>query len=96
MKRRTLLVGLAGAPAVLSLPVRAQAMVKIAFGFSAVTDLSTAFVATDEGLFSKRGQDVVPRFIPLNPTIIPGIESGSLQMGGPTPSAYLLAGGRRS
>ena len=96
MKRRTLLAGLAGAPNVLSLPVRAQAMVKIAFGVSAVPDLSTAVVATDEGLFSKRGLDVEPRFIPLNPTIIPGIESGSLQMGGPTPSAYLLAGGRRS
>ena len=91
MKRRTLLAGLAGAPTVLSLPVRAQAMVKIAFGFSAVTDLSTAFVATDEGLFSKRGLDVEPRFIPLNPTIIPGIESGSLQMGGPTPLGYLQA-----
>lgn len=91
MKRRTLLAGLAGAPAVLSLPVRAQALVKIAFGFSAVTDFSTVFVATDEGLFSKRGLDVEPRFIPLNPTIIPGIESGSLQMGGPTPLGYLQA-----
>lgn len=46
-------------------------------------------------MFARRGLDVELKFIPLNPTITPGIESGSLQMGGPTPTGYLqsVAGG---
>lgn len=91
MKRRTLIASLAASPAILSYPVSAQAVTKIAYGYSAVTDFATVFIGADEGLFAKRGLEVEPKFIPLNPTIIPGIESGSLQMGGPTPSGYLQA-----
>ena len=95
MKRRTVLAqlsaSLAASPAILSYPVSAQAVTKIAYGYSAVTDFATVFIGADEGLFAKRGLEVEPKFIPLNPTIIPGIESGSLQMGGPTPSGYLQA-----
>ena len=96
MKRRTLLhAGAAAAAATTVWPAQAQERTKIAYGYSAVSDFATAFVATDEGFFAKRGLDVEPKFIPLNPTIIPGVESGSLQMGGPTPTGYLqsIAGG---
>ena len=96
MKRRTLLhIGAAAAAVTTVWPALAQERTKIAYGYSAVSDFATVFVATDEGFFAKRGLDVEPKFIPLNPTIIPGVESGSLQMGGPTPTGYLqsIAGG---
>ena len=100
MKRRTILRAATGAvatttAAAIGWPAFAQARTKIVYGYSAVSDYATVFVATDEGFFAKRGLDVEPKFIPLNPTITPGIESGSLQMGGPTPTGYLqsVAGG---
>jgi NitT/TauT family transport system substrate-binding protein len=88
MKRRTLMstaaaLGLAGA-----WPARAQSS-KIVFGFTAVTDFTSVFVAKEEGYFSKRNLDVELKFIPLNSTIPAAIQSDSLQMGGPTPSVYL-------
>lgn len=72
-------------------PARAQASTKIVFGFTAVNDFASVFVAREEGFFSKRALDVEPRFIPLNPSIPAAIQSDSLQMGGPTPSVYLQA-----
>ena len=38
--------------------VRAQSSTKIVFGFTAVTDFASVFVAKEEGYFSKRGLDV--------------------------------------
>ena len=94
MKRRTILQAAAGAAsASLAWPALAQERTKIVYGYSAVSDYATVFVATDEGLFAKRGLEVEPKFIPLNPTITPGIESGSLQMGGPTPTGDLQSVG---
>ena len=72
-----------------ALPLRAQGSTKIVFGYTAVSDFATVFVAREEGYFSKRGLDVEPKFIPLNPSIPAAIQSDSLQMGGPTPSVYL-------
>jgi NitT/TauT family transport system substrate-binding protein len=69
----------------------AQTPTKIVFGYTAVTDFTTIFVAREEGYFSKRGLDVEPKFIPINSTIPAAIQSDSLQMGGPTPSVYLQA-----
>lgn len=68
---------------------RSQGRTAIAFGFTAVTDFATVFVAKEEGFFARRGLDVEPRFIPLNPSIPAAIQSSSLQMGGPTPSVFL-------
>jgi NitT/TauT family transport system substrate-binding protein len=62
---------------------------KIVFGFTAVSDFTSLFVAKEEGFFSKRGLDVEPKFIPLNSTIPSAIQADSLQMGGPTPSVFL-------
>lgn len=89
MKRRTLITSLAAASATLALPAHSQASTKIVFGFTAVTDFTSVFVAAEEGYFKKRNLDVELKFIPLNSTIPAAIQSDSLQMGGPTPSVFL-------
>ena len=92
MKRRSVLGQLAcvaaASAAGIALPARAQAT-KIVFGFTAVTDFTSVFVAAEEGYFKKRNLDVELKFIPLNSTIPAAIQSDSLQIGGPTPSVYL-------
>lgn len=88
MKRRTLLSGLAAASAAAALPAWAQST-KIAFGYTAVTDFASVFVAAEEGFFKKRNLDVELKFIPLNSTIPAALQSDSLQIGGPTPSVFL-------
>lgn len=90
LSRRTVLGGTAAlAIGGLALPLRAQGTTKIVFGYTAVSDFATVFVAREESYFSRRGLDVEPKFIPLNPSIPAAIQSDSLQMGGPTPSVYL-------
>lgn len=91
-RRRWLAAGTAlAAPALL----RAQPATRIQYGYSAVTDFATVFVAADKGFFARRGLEVELKFIPVSPTILPAVQSGSLQMGGPTPTSYLqgVAGG---
>ena len=88
-RRRTLLAGALAAAGASALPVRAQEVTKITFGFTAVTDFASVFVAKEEGYFGKRKLDVEPKFIPLNPSIPAAVQADSLQMGGPTPSVYL-------
>ena len=92
MERRTLLFSALGAallPA--ALPARAQSPAKIVFGYTAVTDFASVFVAQEEGYFKKRNLDVELKFIPLNSTIPSALQSDSLQIGGPTPSVFLQA-----
>jgi NitT/TauT family transport system substrate-binding protein len=91
MKRRTILSGLAAATAAATLPALAQQSTKIVFGFTAVTDFASVFVAAEEGYFKKRNLDVELKFIPLNSTIPAALQSDSLQIGGPTPSVFLQA-----
>ena len=92
MQRRTVIGGLAAvAVGNLSLPARAQAATKIVLGYTAVTDFASAFVAAEQGYFSKRKLDVELKFIPLNSTIPAALQSDSLQIGGPTPSVFLQA-----
>lgn len=88
MKRRAALSSLATAGFAIALPAWAQST-KIVFGYTAVTDFASVFVAAEEGYFKKRNLDVELKFIPLNSTIPAAIESGSLQIGGPTPSVFL-------
>jgi len=91
MKRRTVLSGIAAAAAgTLSLPARSEAA-KIVYGYTAVTDFASVFVAASEGYFAKRNLDVELKFIPLNSTIPAALQSDSLQIGGPTPSVFLQA-----
>ena len=89
MKRRTALGHLAALTAAASaLPARAQTT-KVVFGYTAVTDFASVFVAKEEGFFAKRNLDVELKFIPINSTIPAAIQSDSLQIGGPTPSVFL-------
>jgi NitT/TauT family transport system substrate-binding protein len=88
MQRRHALAAI-GAGAI-ALPARAQTT-KIVFGYTAVTDFASVFVAAEEGYFKKRGLDVELKFIPINSTIPAAIQSDSLQIGGPTPSVFLQA-----
>lgn len=90
--RRLALQAAAAASAALALPAaRAQSFPKITFGYTAVSDFASVFVAAEEGLFAKRRLEVEPKFIPLNSTIPAAIQSDSLQLGGPTPSVFLQA-----
>jgi len=89
MKRRNALHALAALPVAASLPAFAQAPTKIVFGYTAVTDFASVFVAAEEGYFKKRGVEVELKFIPINSTIPAAIQSDSLQIGGPTPSVFL-------
>lgn len=92
VKRRTLLLSaLAAASAAAALPALAQSATKIVFGYTAVTDFASVFVAAEEGYFKKRRLDVELKFIPLNSTIPAALQSDSLQIGGPTPSVFLQA-----
>ncbi len=86
MQRRHALAAI-GAGAI-TRPARAQTT-KIVFGYTAVTDFASVFVAREEGYFSKRGLDVEPKFVPINSTIPAAVQSDSLQIGGPTPSVFL-------
>ncbi len=90
--QRRLLLSTAGATAAAcALPAWAQAKTKIVFGYTAVTDFASVFVAAEQGFFGKRNLDVEPKFIPLNSTIPAAIQSDSLHIGGPTPSVFLQA-----
>jgi len=90
-RRRALQTLAAGTAALALPPVRAQATTKLVFGYTAVTDFATLFIAAEEGLFAKRKLEVEPKFIPLNSTIPAALQSDSLQLGGPTPSVFLQA-----
>jgi NitT/TauT family transport system substrate-binding protein len=91
MKRRKLLSALGAASLAAALPARAQSGTPIVFGYTAVTDFASVFVAAEEGYFKKRNLDVELKFIPLNSTIPAALQSDSLQIGGPTPSVFLQA-----
>jgi NitT/TauT family transport system substrate-binding protein len=90
MKRRTVLTHLAAASSIIALPAWSQST-RIVFGYTAVTDFASVFVAAEQGYFKKRNLDVELKFIPLNSTIPAAIEADSLQIGGPTPSVFLQA-----
>lgn len=88
MKRRKLLAGASAASMLAALPARAQST-RMVFGYTAVTDFASVFVAAEEGFFGKRNLDVELKFIPINSTIPAAIQADSLQAGGPTPSVFL-------
>lgn len=45
------------------------------FGYTAVSDFASVFVAAEEGNFKKRNLDVELKFIPLNSTIPAALQS---------------------
>ena len=90
MKRRQVLAMAAAAGALAAVPARAQSP-HMVFGYTAVTDFASVFIAAEEGFFKKRGLDVELKFIPLNSTIPAAVQADSLQIGGPKPSVFLQA-----
>jgi NitT/TauT family transport system substrate-binding protein len=64
-------------------------------GYTATADFFPLFVAKEEGYFARRGLDVTPVLLPLNPIIPQALMANSLQIGGATPSTFLqaIAGG---
>jgi NitT/TauT family transport system substrate-binding protein len=88
LTRRAALSVLMSAGATLALPAWSQTT-KVVFGYTAVGDFLSVLAAVEQGYFSRRNLDVEPKFIPLNSTIPAAIQSGSLQIGGPTPSVFL-------
>lgn len=88
MQRRPALLALAAIAAAAAPSARAQST-KVVFGYTAVTDFASVFVAKEEGFFDRRKLDVELKFVPINSTIPAAIQSDSLQIGGPTPSVFL-------
>ena len=88
--RRSALRALGAMAGALSVPAWAQST-KILLGYTAVSDYASAFVAKEEGYFSRRNLDVELKLIPLNPSLPAAVQSDSLQLAGPTPSVYLQA-----
>ncbi|GAA0741500.1 ABC transporter substrate-binding protein [Ideonella azotifigens] len=90
-RRDALRRGMAAAASLAAPPMasRAGTNASISLGYSAVSDFATVFVGVDEGFFARRGLEMELRFIPLNPTIVPAVQSASLQIGGVTPTGFL-------
>lgn len=89
MKRRDFLGATAALTAFAALPTRAFANTKISVGYTPVADAAYLFSAVEQGYFKSHGLDVEARFIPLNPSLPPAVQSGSLTIGHETPSVFL-------
>jgi NitT/TauT family transport system substrate-binding protein len=93
MERRTLLKGFSAASVAIAAPsvLRAQAPSKITIAYTATIDFGSGFVASEQGLFKKRGLDVDWKLVPLNSQIPAALASDSMQIGGTTTSVMLQA-----
>lgn len=92
MKRRTLLHAGLAALSVTAAPMpMAQERAKVRLGYTAVADFYPAFVAAEQGYFAKHGLDVEFMLLPLTANVPPGLESGSIQIGGTSPSVFISA-----
>lgn len=90
MQRRHLLHA-AGAAVSLAVGMPVRASTQIVHGYTATTDYVSLFAAVDNGFFAKRGLQVQPQLITNGSTIPAALQSGSLQIAGPSCSAYLQA-----
>ncbi len=79
----TLLVCLSTAQA------QAQTRTKVTLLYTAVSAYLSAFVAKDQGFFEKRGLDVELTLAANGSVIAAAVESGSAQIGTPTPSVFV-------
>jgi NitT/TauT family transport system substrate-binding protein len=69
----------------------ALSQTKVAVAYTATIDVAPLFVATDKGMFVKRGIEVTPQLIQVNSLIPPALVSNSVQIGMPTASTFLQA-----
>jgi len=89
LNRRTFLGAAAAMIASTSLPGLAFASTKISVGYTVVADTAYLFSAAEEGYFNEQELDVTLRFIPLNPSLPPALQSKSLTIALETPSVFL-------
>lgn len=89
MQRRHLITAATALTVGAVLPAHTQTRTQITYGYTAVSDFASVFVAAEEGFFTKRGLDVELKFIPINSAIPAAIQSESLHIGGPTPTVFL-------
>ena len=76
----------------LGLPASAQALEKATIGYSSVADFLLAFIAKDQGFFEKRGLDADLKLNQVSLVATPAVlTAGSIDIGGVTPPALLLA-----
>ena len=71
--------------------VRAEAATKLAVSYSATADFAPAFIAKEEGIFSKHGLDVTLSNLATTALGPPALQSGSLQIASISPPLLLLA-----
>ena len=91
MGRSSYRTGLLALVAVLSGWAGAQANTAIQIGCTATTDCASAALGIEDGIFARHGLDATLMLIGLNSNIPAALMSGSLQIGGPTPSVFLQA-----
>jgi NitT/TauT family transport system substrate-binding protein len=91
MRRTNLLPGLMAAALVVWPAVARAQGTKIVVGYTVTADFASGFIALDQDLFKKRGLDVEYKLVPLNSQLPAAVESGSITIGGTTPSVLLQA-----
>ena len=69
----------------------AVAQTKLTLGYTGANAFLAAFVAKDQGFFTKHGLDVTLQLVPVGSTIASAMAGGSLQVGTLTPPAFILA-----
>ena len=69
----------------------ASAGTPLEIGCTATTDCASAALGIEDGIFAKHGIDAKLTLVGLNSNIPAALMSGSLQIGGPTPSVFLQA-----
>jgi NitT/TauT family transport system substrate-binding protein len=94
LDRRKFLVA-AGAAAAIPLVgigrVRAEDLVKVRVGYTATSDPAAVYNAVEEGFYAANGLDVGLQLIALNSTLPAALQSGSLDIGNPSPTVLLAA-----
>ena len=77
--------------ATLVAPDPAPAQTRISIGFTPNAEAATAFVAKEKGFFARRGLDVELVPVAINSTLPAALMSGSIQIGGTTPTVFIQA-----
>jgi NitT/TauT family transport system substrate-binding protein len=70
---------------------RAEDLVKVRVGYTATSDPAAVYNAVEEGFYATNGLDVGLQLIALNSTLPAALQSGSLDIGNPSPSVLLAA-----
>lgn len=89
MNRREFLGGTSAILVSAALPGLAFSNTQISIGYTVAADTAYLFSAAEAGFFQARNIDATLRFIPLNPSMPPAVQSGALTVALETPSVYL-------